>query len=110
MVFAAGVVLADDFPEKQTRLRVQAGAGFVEEKNLRIVHHGARDRKPLHHAAGETADHLIGSIRQLEPFEENSGAFGAFVRRKTEIGAVKGENFARGEGKIEIGTLGHDAD
>ena len=42
--FAELVVFANDLPEQDARLRIEAGAGFVEEQNLRIVHHGAGDR------------------------------------------------------------------
>jgi len=85
IVFPALVVFADDLPQKQTRLRVQAGAGFIQKKHLRVVHHGARDGEPLHHSAGETADHLIGAIGELEALEEGFGALAAFVRRKPEV-------------------------
>ena len=77
--FAALVVLADDLPQKQARLRIETGAWLVEEENLRIVHHGARNRKPLHHAAGKTAHQLVGAVGQFEAFEQNFGALGAFV-------------------------------
>jgi len=108
--FAALVVFADDLPQKQTGLRVQAGAGLVEEKDLRVVHHGAGDRKALHHAAGEAANHLVGVIGELEAFEEGFGALGAFVRTETEIGAVEDKNFACGKREIKIRALGYHAD
>ena len=72
--FAALVVLANDFPEQQSRLRIEAGARLVEEEHLRIVHHGARDGEALHHAAGESADHLVGAVGQLEAVEKRCGA------------------------------------
>ncbi len=86
-------------------LRVEAGAGFVQEQNLRVVHHGAGDGKALHHAAGEAADHLVGAIGELEAFEERFGALGAFLRREAEIGAVKEQNLARCEREIKIRAL-----
>src|ERR1700722_5663569 len=73
--FAALVVLADDFPKKKPGLRVEAGAWLVEEEHLRIVHHGTRDGEALHHAAREAADHVVGSVSELEAVEESSGAF-----------------------------------
>jgi hypothetical protein len=108
--FAALVVLTDDFPKEQAGLRVQAGAGFVEEKDLRIVHHGARDGEALHHAAGEAANHLIGAIRQLEALEKGFGAFGAFLGAKAKVSAVESQNLTSGEGKVEIGALRYDSD
>ena len=59
---AALVVFANDFPQQQPRLRIEPGAGLVEKKHLRIVHHGARNGETLHHAAGESAHHLIGAV------------------------------------------------
>src|SRR2546426_11358704 len=64
--FATVVVLADYLPEKQSGLRVQAGTGLVQEKDLWIVHHGARNGETLHHATGESTDHLIGAVRSEE--------------------------------------------
>jgi len=49
--FAGLVVLANDLPQEQARLRVETGAGLVQKQHLRIVHHGARDGEALHHAA-----------------------------------------------------------
>ena len=72
--FAALVVLANDLPQEQTRLRIEAGAGLVEKKHLRIVHHGARDGKPLHHAAGKAAHHLVGAVGELEALEQRGRA------------------------------------
>ena len=74
---AALVVFANDFPKKQSGLRIEAGAGLVQEKNLRVVHHGARDGETLHHAAGESANHLIGAVRELEAIEQRLRALGS---------------------------------
>src|SRR5882724_466099 len=108
--FAALIVFANDFPQEQAGLRVEASTGFVEKKNLRVMHHGARDGKALHHAAGKAADHLVGAIGEFETLQEGCRALGAFLRGEAEIRAVKSEDFASGEGKIQIGALGHDAD
>jgi hypothetical protein len=51
-------------------LRIEAGAGLIQEKYLRIVHHGAGDRESLHHAAGKSAHDLIGAIGEFESFKE----------------------------------------
>src|SRR6266478_8670517 len=108
--FAALVVLADDLPEEQASLRVQAGAGLVQEKDLRVVHHGAGNGEALHHAAGESANHLIGAIGELEAVEERFSALGTLVRSKAKVGAMEDQNLAGGQGKIQIGALGHHAD
>jgi len=74
------------------------------------VQHGAGDGEALHHAPGETANHLVGAIGELEALEERFGAFGAFMRGQAKIRPVKGKDFARSQRKIQVGTLGHDAD
>src|ERR1700694_5088903 len=107
--FAALVVFADDFPQEQTGLRVQASTRLVQEKDLWIVHHGAGDGEALHHAAGESTNHLIGAISELEALEKGFRTLGAFVRGKAEIGAVEGQNLTRGKREIKIRTLGNNA-
>src|ERR1700681_2271785 len=101
--FAAVVVLANDLPEKQARLRIESCAGLIQEKHLWIVHHGARDGESLHHAAGESAHNLVGAVGELEALEERCGATAALVRTEAEIGAVKNKNFPRRQGKIKVG-------
>ena len=107
--FAALVVFADDFPQEQTGLRVQASTRLVQEKDLRIVHHGASDGETLHHAAGESANHLVGAIGELEAVEKSFRTLGAFVRGNAEIGAMEGQNLAGSKRKIQIGALGDNA-
>ncbi len=92
--FAAAVVLANDLPEKQARLRIQSRARLIKEKHQRIVHHGACDGESLHHAAGKSADDLVGAIGELEPLEQRGSAIVAFVGTEAKIGAVKSKNFA----------------
>src|SRR5882724_8939407 len=108
--FAALIVFANDFPQEQAGLRVEASAGFVEKKNLRVVHHGARDGKALHHTAGEAADHLVGAIGEFEALQEGCRALGAFLRGEAEIRAVKRQDLTSGKGEIQIGALGDNAD
>src|SRR5579859_6146990 len=107
--FAGLVVLANDLPKQQLGLWIKAGAGLIEKKDLGIVHHGARDREPLHHAAGETADHLIAAIGELESVEESVGALTALGRVEAEVGAVKEQNLAGGEGEVQVGALCDDS-
>src|SRR5713101_669502 len=74
------------------------------------VHHGAGNGEALHHAAGESANHLIGAIGELEAVEERFSALGTLVRSKAEVGAMESQNFARGQRKVQIWALGDDAD
>src|SRR5580693_729218 len=108
--FAAAIVFANDLPQQQAGLRIKTSAWFIEEKHLRIVHHGAGDRKTLHHAAGKSANDLVGAVGEFEALEQRGRAMVALVRTEAEIGAVKNEDFARCQRKIEVGPLGHHAD
>src|SRR5208283_176394 len=108
--FSALVVFADDLPEQQTSLGIEAGARFVEEKNLGIVHHGASDGEALHHATGKSTHHLIAAVAELKAIEQGVGSLGTFVGVQAKVGAVKEQNFASGERKIKIRTLSHDSD
>jgi len=58
----------------------------------------------------EAADDVVGAVGELEAVEERSGAAGAFAGGQAEIGAVKEQDLAGGEGEIEVGTLRHHAD
>src|SRR5882672_9025785 len=104
------VVFADDFPQKQSRLRIQARARFVEKEDLRIMHHGTRNRETLHHAAGESANHLIGTIVKLESLQQFVRAPSALFGVQAKIPAVKEQNFARGQREIEVRSLRYHAD
>src|SRR5579859_2438098 len=107
---AFAVVLADDFPQQQPGLRIEANARFIEEQDLRVVHHGARNRDALHHAAGESANELVGAVGQLEAVKQGIGALGAFARTQTEVCPVEDQNLARGQREIEVRALGNNAD
>src|SRR5216684_9370198 len=104
------VVFADDFPKKQAGLRVQPGTGLVEEKYLGVVHHGARDGEALHHAAGESANHLIGPVTEFEAIEQLVRTLGSLLGIDAEVGAMKEKNFASGKRKVKVRTLCNHAD
>src|SRR5215213_5667416 len=104
------VVFTNDFPEQQTRLRIEAGARLIEEERLRIVHHRARDRESLHHAARKSAHHLVRAIAEFKTIEQLIGASGSRARVETEVSAVIEQDFACGEREVEIWTLCNDAD
>src|SRR5262245_52591294 len=108
--FALAVVAADDFPEQEARLRIEAGGGLVKEEDLGVVHHGARDRDALHHAAGEAADHVVGAVVQPELVEEFVGAAVALLDALSEVGAVESENLAGGQREVEVRALLYHAD
>jgi hypothetical protein len=68
------VVFANDLPQENPGLRIEPGARFVEKQDLWIVHHGAGNGKPLHHASGEAAHHLVRAFGELELLEQRVGA------------------------------------
>jgi len=108
--FAELVIFANDLPEQDAGLGIEAGAGLVEEEDLRIVHHGAGDGEALHHASGKAAHHLVGAISELELFQQGVRQFGALFPRDSEIGGVEGEDLAGSEREIQIGALRNYAD
>jgi hypothetical protein len=63
--------------QRSNRVCVQAGTGLVQEKYLGVVHHGARNGETLHHAAGESASHLIGPVTEFEAIEQRLGTLGS---------------------------------
>src|SRR6266542_2874692 len=87
--FSGLVILANDLPKQDSRLRIESGTGFVEKQDLRIMHHGAGNRKPLHHSAGKSADHLITAISKLELFEQAVSARVSLFGPQAEIRAMK---------------------
>ncbi len=108
--FALPVVIAHDVPKQQPGLRIQAGGRLVQEQHRGVVHHGAGNGEALHHAAGKAAHHLVGAVGQLEAVEQLGGALLALAGRLPEVSAVKEQNFAGGEGEIQVGPLRHHPD
>src|SRR5215468_4679046 len=86
---ARAIVFANDLPEQDASLRIQADARFVEEQNLWIMHHRARNGETLDHAAREASHHLIRAISELESLQQSVGAFLSLLRRDSEISGVK---------------------
>src|ERR1035441_7739072 len=107
---AEAVVVANDLPQQQARLRIEPGAGLVQKQHFGIVHHSAGDRQALHHAAGKGAHHVAGAVRQPKLFQQFIGAPLPVAGALPEVGAVKSQDFARRERKIQIGALRHHAD
>ncbi len=83
---------------------------LVQKEHFGIVHEGARDGQPLEHPAGEGEDEAIGPVGELEALEQLPRTSLALRRGDAEIGAVEGQDLARGQREIEVLPLGHDAD
>ena len=59
----------DRVPELAPRLRVDAGRRFVEQQQLRFVHHAGREREALLPAAGERAGELIAPFGEADALQ-----------------------------------------
>ena len=58
--------LAQDVAELPARERIEAVGGLVEQQQLGLVDHRARDREALAHALAHLADQRVGLARQVE--------------------------------------------
>ena len=70
---AVGVQLAEDLPQGDAALRVEAGGGLVEEQDGRAVHDRPGHHQPLRHAAGERHHRRLGPLGQVELHEQLVG-------------------------------------
>src|SRR6185369_16639417 len=104
------MVLANDLPEQNAGLGIESGARLVEEEHLWVVHHGASDGKPLHHAAREPAHELIAALGKLELFQQRVGELIALPGAESKVSTVEDEDLTRREREVEIGALRDDAD
>ncbi len=91
--FPGLVVFADDLPQENSGLRIEASR-FGSSKNAWGSCIMARAMKPLHHASGKAADHLVRAFRELEFFEQSVRAFIPSPRSNSEVGSVEGEDLA----------------
>ena len=73
---AVGVELADDVPQREAALRVEARGRLVEEQHVGLVHDRPRHHQPLRHAAGELVGAGIGPVGQAELLEQRAGLAG----------------------------------
>ena len=70
---------------------VEARAGLVEQHQRRVVQHGARHRQPLHHAAREVAQRLVGA-----PLHAHRRQQLLHPRRRRPSAAARGSAGSRG--------------
>src|SRR5690606_2964517 len=52
--------------------RIEAGGGFIEEQDFRVVDQGTRQRQPLLHALAVATNFLAGAICKAECFQQMS--------------------------------------
>ena len=104
------VQLAQNLPQRETRLGIEADRRLVEEDDARIVRQSAGDHEPLLLAAGELVDlriHLVGDSEPLEQLLPSACGFGA---GNPEVGGVEDEILDDAEAAIGIRPLRHDSD
>ena len=107
----AGVVqAADDLPEADPALRVEAGGGLVEEQDRRVVEDRARDHQPLGEAARERHHRRLGALGEVELDEQVVGGGARGGGAHAEEAAVEVEVLPHGERAVERVRLRHDAD
>ena len=70
---ALRVQLADDVPQGEAALRVEARRRLVEEQHVGIVHDRPGDHQPLGHAARHLGDVGRGPVGQAELLEQLVG-------------------------------------
>src|SRR2546423_12804843 len=63
---SAGLDASDELPEIASRLRIEAGGGLVEEKDLRLGHEWRRRREPLALAARKLRLRLPRALLPLD--------------------------------------------
>jgi hypothetical protein len=101
---------SDGFPHGDTALRIEAGAGLVEEEDLGMVGDGARDLQALGEASAEGLRIGCSAIAEAELFEELGGALGGGFLGHAEEAAMEVDVFEDGAGAVEGVVLRDDAD
>src|SRR5271157_376939 len=103
---------ADDVPQCQTCLRVEAGTGLVEKEHFGFVGDGARDLHSLRESAGERSYRGLGFFRELEQFQQLGCSFGRLRVRDSKVAAMEVEilpNRALTIEGVELGDHAHEA-
>ena len=70
---AVAVQLAEDLPQGDAALGIEAGGGLVEEQDRRVVHHGPGHHEALGHAARQGQHRGLGPLAQAELLEQAVG-------------------------------------
>ena len=104
------VQLAEDLPQRQAALRVQARGRLVEEQHRRAVEDRARHHQPLGHPARERVDRRLGPFRELELLEQLIGDAPRLRRADAEQAAVEVQVLPHGQLPVERVLLGDDPD
>jgi len=111
----AGTVTADardQLPELAARQWVDAGGGFVEDQQVRVVDQRAAQPQLLLHAARQLAGRALGEGRQTGAVGQIGDALAALFGILAEQAAEEIQVLEHGEGRVEIlaQPLGHVGD
>ena len=102
--------LADDVPQREPALRVEARGRLVEEQHVGVVHDRPGDHQPLRHAARQLVDVGAGPVGEPELLEQLAGLAVCFARVHAEVATVEEEVLGDVERTVEGVRLRHDAD
>ena len=94
---AFAVQLAEQVPQREPALRVQARGRLVQEQHRRAVEDGPRHHQPLGHAAGQRVHRRLGPLRQLELLEQVAGDLLGRLGAHAEQPAVEVQVLPHGE-------------
>uniref|UniRef100_E6QLA4 Uncharacterized protein n=1 Tax=mine drainage metagenome TaxID=410659 RepID=E6QLA4_9ZZZZ len=97
-------------PHGEAALRIEAGAGFVEEEHGGPVSDGAGNLDALSKAAGELRRVGFATLCEQELPEQLVAALPCLSVAEAEVTAVVVEVFVDGERAVEGVVLGYDAD
>ena len=108
---AVGVQLAEDLPQREPALRVEAGGRLVEEQDRRPVEDRARDHQPLRHPARQREHRRLGPAAQVKLLEQLVGrAARDSGRADPEQPPVEVQVLPHGQLAVERVLLGDDPD
>ena len=106
---ARAVQLAEQVPQREPALRVEARGRLVQEQHRRAVEDGPGHHQPLGHAAGQRVHRRLGPLGQLELLEQVAGDLPGRLGPHAEQPAVEVQVLPHGELAVQRVLLRHDA-
>src|SRR5579875_3641624 len=102
--------MADHLPDRDTGDGIEAGGGFIQKQNFRIVHDAAGDFEPPPHAAGKSGRQGAGAIAQADRFEQFQGLRAPPRAGDSVQASVDSDIFRAGKFGVAGHVLRDDAD
>ena len=100
----------DEVDHRARRQDVEAGGRLVEDQDLGVVQHGARDRDLLVLSRGESSAAPVGDRAHLEGLDQALDALLELGTREAVELAEVDQRLARGEPRVEARGAGQEAD